>query len=156
MDILSVKKALSFLLESNQKIFARTEKYLNMQDPTFTLEFYKKDSDIKKEHSRLISFSTKLVSDIDRADGYVSILSGHLCQADGEMLIQIISVLSDALESYYLWRSSTLCFIENSEKIFSDQNGIRYSKLISETRALLTATGVFSDKLANTIKSIQI
>ena len=104
MDILSLKKILSLLLEAEAKTKARIEKYIDIQNSSILVNFSDDEETRKAEYSKLKSFSIKLVGDIEAADVYAAKLSTLVCKADQEMNNGLMLKLIRIFDGYCAWR----------------------------------------------------
>ena len=154
MDILSLKKILSLLLEAEAKTKARIEKYIDIQNNSILVNFSDDEETRKAEYSKLKSFSVKLASDIEAADVYAAKLSSFICEADKEMKNNITIILIRIFDGYCAWRASAEKFIAKSENIFENNDKNKYALLFSETRTLHSATDTLCSLINNEILNI--
>ena len=108
----------------------------------------------KREYSKFMLFSSKLVSDIERTDRYISTLSAFICQADDEMHNNITPLLSAVFNEYERWRTSAKLFLVNTENVFNSNDQKRYSSLLTEARALSSTTQALCKTINNGILKI--
>jgi hypothetical protein len=154
MDILSLKKILSLLLEAETKTKARIEKYIDIQNSSILINFSDDEQTRKAEYSKLKSFSVKLVNDIESADVYAAKLSTLVCEADQERNNDLTLKLIRIFDGYCAWKEAAEGFIAKSEIIFENNNKNKYALLFSEARMLLAATDALCNLINNEILNI--
>ena len=140
MDLVALRKTLSVLLEIEMKTISKIEKYIALQDSSPLLQFQNDAESQKSEYSKLKSFSSKLVSDIELTDTYIAKLSSFICQADAEMDNDATLLLTIVFNGYVAWKLSVKAFIVNTDNIFNTKAQVKYSSILSEARSLYTAT----------------
>ncbi len=156
MDTLSLKKALSLLLEILTKSKARTEKYINMQNPIYSTMLSFSEDIIRSEQATAKAFSAKIVSDIDMADVYAAKISGYICEADEAMNNELTSALSTVFNAYTLYKSTVTEFLCLVDICFGENNDPQFSSLLSGSRRLLQMTDNVCGVLINTINNLKL
>ena len=156
MNILTLKKTLSLLLEAQNKTKSRLGKYLDLQDSPLLVNFSDDEETMRNEYSKLKSFTLKFVSDIENADTYIAKLSTYICQSDSEMNNSTTLLLITIFDRYTSWRSSAKNFIIKSENIIENNDQNKYSLLFSEARSLYCATDSLCCFLNNELLKISV
>lgn len=154
MDILSLKKTLSLLLEILKKSKAKTDKYINMQNPAHATMLSFSEDIIKSAQTTLNVFSAKLVSDIDTADIYAARISGYICEADEAMNNELAAALCGVFNAYTLYKSTATEFLNFVNVCFSESGNPQFSALLLDLRRLSKITDNICGVLTNTINSL--
>jgi len=156
MDIITLNKSLSLLLETEKKIKKRTEKYIELCDSSLLFQFTNEDETKKLELSKLTSFTSKLVENIGSTDAYIAKISSYICISDNEMNNDMTLFLTTIFDKYTYWKSAAKAFILNTERLFKDNEKIKYSLLLSEAKVFDSATEAFCTAISDIINKIKI